>query len=58
MVCENQQRAAGMLLQICTIPSTISYAGIIRFRYLGMISAQQTVEHPLVKVVGKGRGIF
>jgi hypothetical protein len=58
MVCENQQRAAGMLLQICTIPSTISYAGIIRFRYLGMISAQQIVEHPLVKVVGKGRGIF
>jgi hypothetical protein len=25
---------------------------------LGMISAQQFVEHPLVKVEGKGKGLF
>ena len=32
-----------------------SYAGIIRFRYVGMISAQQDIEHPLVKVGAKLR---
>jgi hypothetical protein len=35
-----------------------SYAGITRFRFLGMISAQQNVEHPLVKVGAKVRIIF
>jgi hypothetical protein len=35
-----------------------SYAGITRFRFLGMISAQQIVEHPLVKVGAKLRIIF
>ena len=36
-----------------TTPSTNSYASIIWFRSEGLISAQQKIEHPLVKVDAK-----